>query len=42
MSGCELRLELPLEVVTRLSLRAAAEGVSQEQLVAPGIVGVEN
>ncbi|MBQ8376755.1 MAG: hypothetical protein IJX33_06900 [Akkermansia sp.] len=39
MSQCatdrhELRIELPLEVVTRLSLRAAAEGVSLEQLVA--------
>lgn len=30
----ELRIELPLEVVTRLSQRAASEGVSLEQLVA--------
>lgn len=40
MDRCELRLELPLEVVTRLSLRAAAEGVSLEQLVAQVIAGL--
>ena len=32
--NCELRMELPLELVARLAQQAAAAGVSLEQLVA--------